>query len=69
MYRAIDAGMVRASVFPLAATLPPWPNLYGDASADVHPLREWIAQVWTDDTVAAAIEFATPSLPSPLGRC
>ncbi|WP_328869107.1 lantibiotic dehydratase [Streptomyces sp. NBC_00287] len=68
MYRAIDAGMVRASVFPLAATLPPWPNLYGDASADVHPLREWIAQVWTDDTVAAAIEFATPLLAKSVGQ-
>ncbi|MBB6421960.1 lantibiotic dehydratase [Streptomyces sp. AK010] len=54
--------MIRASVFPLAATLPPWPDLYGDASADVHRLQEWIAQVWTDDTVAAAIEVATPLL-------
>ncbi|MFI6008688.1 lantibiotic dehydratase [Streptomyces sp. NPDC051243] len=62
MYRAIDAGVIRASVFPLTATLPPWPDLYGDASADVHRLQEWIAQVWTDDTVAAAIEVATPLL-------
>ncbi|MFF5476720.1 lantibiotic dehydratase [Streptomyces sp. NPDC012935] len=53
--------MIRASVFPLAATLPPWPGLYGDA-ADTHRLDEWIAQVWTDDTVAPAIEVATPLL-------
>ncbi|MDX3841252.1 lantibiotic dehydratase [Streptomyces europaeiscabiei] len=62
MYGAIDAGLIRASVFPLAATLPPWPDLYGDASAGVHRLQEWIAQVWTDDTVATAIEVATPLL-------
>ncbi|MEU4043104.1 lantibiotic dehydratase [Streptomyces antibioticus] len=62
MYHAIDASLIRASVFPLAATLPPWPDLDGDAPADVERWRDWIAQVWADDTRAAAIEFAAPHL-------
>ncbi|KFF98219.1 bacteriocin biosynthesis protein [Streptomyces scabiei] len=62
MYHAIDASMIRASVFPLAATLPPWPDLDGDAPADIERRRDWIAQVWADDTRAAAIEFAAPLL-------
>ncbi|MDX3777508.1 lantibiotic dehydratase [Streptomyces sp. NPDC008313] len=62
MYHAIDASMIRASVFPLAATLPPWPDLDGNAPADVERQRDWIDQVWADDTRAAAIEFAAPHL-------
>ncbi|AWI32712.1 bacteriocin biosynthesis protein [Streptomyces tirandamycinicus] len=53
--------MIRASVFPLAAPLPPWPTLLGD-DADTDRLREWITQVWTDGNRAAAIEFAAPAL-------
>ncbi|MBR8642846.1 lantibiotic dehydratase [Streptomyces tuirus] len=48
-------------MFPLTTMLPPWPDLHGDA-ADTHRLQEWIAQVWADDTVATAIEVATPLL-------
>ncbi|MDX3588258.1 lantibiotic dehydratase [Streptomyces europaeiscabiei] len=62
MYRAIDASMIRASVFPLAATLPAWPDLDGEAPADVERWRNWIAQVWADDTRAASIDFAAPLL-------
>ncbi|MBC9730352.1 lantibiotic dehydratase [Streptomyces sp. TRM68367] len=54
--------MIRTSLFPLAATLPPWPDLDGDAPADVERWREWASQVWADDTRAAAIEFAAPLL-------
>lgn len=64
MYHAIDASMIRTSVFPLAATLPPWPDLDGETPADVERRRDWIAQVWADDTRAAAIEFAAPLLAS-----
>ncbi|PIM66211.1 bacteriocin biosynthesis protein [Streptomyces sp. JV178] len=56
--------MIRASVFPLAATLPPWPDLEGDTPADIERQRDWIDQVWADDTRAAAIEFAAPLLAS-----
>ncbi|WP_416979089.1 lantibiotic dehydratase [Streptomyces sp. T028] len=61
MYHAVDASMIRASVFPLAAPLPPWPSLDG-AGTDVDQRREWITQVWADDARAAAIEFAAPLL-------
>ncbi|MER7793582.1 lantibiotic dehydratase [Streptomyces sp. NPDC097640] len=62
MYHAIDASVIRASVFPLAATLPPWPDLDVDTPASVERQREWIAQVWADHTRATAIEFAAPLL-------
>lgn len=62
MYHAVDASMIRASVFPLAAPLPPWPSLVGGSSTDTDQWREWITQVWADDTRAAAIEFAAPLL-------
>ncbi|WP_406321907.1 lantibiotic dehydratase [Streptomyces sp. NBC_00519] len=62
MYRALDASMIRTSAFPLAAPLPPWPSLVGDTAADADRWRGWIAQVWADDTRAAAIEFAAPLL-------
>ncbi|MFF4693437.1 lantibiotic dehydratase [Streptomyces sp. NPDC001307] len=62
MYHAVDAGMIRASAFPLSATLPPWPDLDGDTAADAIRWKEWIARVWADDTRAAAIEVASPAL-------
>ncbi|WP_286249403.1 lantibiotic dehydratase [Streptomyces graminofaciens] len=62
MYHAVDAGMIRASVFPMAAPMPPWPTPVGEESADTDLWREWIAQVWVDDIRAAAIEFAAPRL-------
>ncbi|MBQ0984070.1 lantibiotic dehydratase [Streptomyces sp. F63] len=52
--------MIRASVFPPAATLPPCPDLHSDTAADVHRWREWGARVWAEDGVAAAIEVAAP---------
>ncbi|MFI1950270.1 lantibiotic dehydratase [Streptomyces xinghaiensis] len=60
MYHAVDAGLIRVSVFPPTAAQPPCPDLRGDTAADVHRWQEWIAQVWADDSVAAAIEVATP---------
>ncbi|TQE24324.1 lantibiotic dehydratase [Streptomyces ipomoeae] len=62
MYHAVDASLIRASVFPLTAPLPPWPDLNSDAPDDVERRREWINHVWADDTRAAAIEFAAPLL-------
>lgn len=68
MYHAVDASMIRTSVFPLAAPLPPWPSLAGDSSTDTDQWREWITQVWADDTRAAAIEFAAPHLADSVRR-
>ncbi|MFC7846310.1 lantibiotic dehydratase [Streptomyces sp. NPDC057382] len=62
MYHAVDASMIRASMFPLAAPLPPWPSLTGDSTNDTDQWREWISQVWVDATRAAAIELAAPHL-------
>ncbi|MER7497023.1 lantibiotic dehydratase [Streptomyces pharetrae] len=62
MYQAVDAGMIRASAFPLSATLPPWPDLDGDTAADASRWKTWIAQVWTDEARVAAIEVASPLL-------
>ncbi|TQE20741.1 bacteriocin biosynthesis protein [Streptomyces ipomoeae] len=49
-------------MFPMAATLPPWPTLVGNEPADTDRWRNWITQVWADDIRAAAIEFAAPRL-------
>ncbi|BCM65681.1 putative lantibiotic dehydratase [Streptomyces sp. EAS-AB2608] len=62
MYHAVDAGMIRTSAFPLSATLPPWPDLDGGSATDVSLWKEWITQVWADDTRAAAVEVASPLL-------
>ncbi|MCW8382368.1 lantibiotic dehydratase [Streptomyces justiciae] len=61
MYHAVDASMIRASVFSLSAPLPPWPSVDG-AGTETGQWREWITQVWADDTRVAAIEFAAPFL-------
>ncbi|MGW4730534.1 lantibiotic dehydratase [Streptomyces shenzhenensis] len=68
MYLAVDASMIRASVFPLAATLPPWPSLAGDSTIDIEQWREWISQAWVDDARRAAIEFAAPHLADSVRR-
>ncbi|WP_155059421.1 lantibiotic dehydratase [Streptomyces blattellae] len=69
MYHAIvDAGVIRVSAFSLTAPLPAWPDLYGDTAADVRSLQEWIAQVWADESVASAIEVATPVLAESVRR-
>ena len=44
MYHAVDASMIRASVFSLAAPLPPWPSL-DNASTDTDQWREWITHL------------------------
>src|SRR5690606_32643888 len=68
MYHAIDAGVIRVAAFSLTAPLPPWPDLHGDTAADVRPWLDWIAQVWADESVASAIEVATPVLAESVRR-
>lgn len=58
MYHALDAGMIRASVEPLAATLPSWPR----RSADTAQLRAWMEEVWANVSRAEAITHAAPVL-------
>ncbi|WP_063787088.1 lantibiotic dehydratase [Streptomyces sp. NBRC 110028] len=62
MYHAIDAVLIRAAAHPLAAELPPWPDLNGTTADDVDRWRKWIEQVWANETTAAATEFASPLL-------
>ncbi|UQA95712.1 lantibiotic dehydratase [Streptomyces halobius] len=64
MYHAADASMIRASVFPLTATLPSCPSPVDDAADDADNCRQWIAKVWADDARAGAIELAAPVLAS-----
>ncbi|WP_369165033.1 lantibiotic dehydratase [Streptomyces sp. AFD10] len=62
MYRAVDASMIRASMFPLAGMLPPCPAPVAGGATDAEDCRQWIKQVWADDTVVSAIELAAPVL-------
>jgi thiopeptide-type bacteriocin biosynthesis protein len=62
MYHAVDASMIRASAFSLSTTLPPWPDLDADPVTTTPRWKEWIAQVWADNTRAWAIETASPLL-------
>ncbi|MGW7352961.1 lantibiotic dehydratase [Streptomyces sp. NPDC054784] len=57
-YRSIDASMIRASVFPLAADVPAWP---GEA-AGIEEVRAWVAQAWADGRCAEAVSHASPGL-------
>ncbi|MER5210940.1 lantibiotic dehydratase [Streptomyces sp. NPDC002838] len=62
MYEAVDAGMIRASVFPLVASLPSCPAPAADPAVDAESCRRWIKQVWSDNDRASAIELAAPVL-------
>ncbi|GAA0906638.1 lantibiotic dehydratase [Streptomyces thermoalcalitolerans] len=62
MYHAVDAGMIRASAFAMTVPPPEWPDLDGGTDANVARWCEWIAQVWSDDATACAIEVASPAL-------
>ncbi|WP_237725581.1 lantibiotic dehydratase [Streptomyces sp. W007] len=62
MYQAVDASMIRTSVFPLVGLLPSCPAPVADGAADAESCRQWIKQVWADDTVVSAVEIAAPVL-------
>ncbi|MDV9172218.1 lantibiotic dehydratase [Streptomyces sp. W16] len=62
MYDAVDAVLIRATVRPLTAPQPPWPDLGGNASGDIERWREWIGEVWADEAIVAAIKVASPLL-------
>ncbi|MCZ4123664.1 lantibiotic dehydratase [Streptomyces sp. H39-S7] len=58
MYHALDAGIIRASVTPMAVTLPSWPG----ESAGRAQLGDWMGEVWADASRAEAISHAAPVL-------
>lgn len=68
MYHPVDAGMIRASVFPLAAPVPSWPAVSPDGSVDPTHSRAWVETVWADNARAAAIELAAPALAGGVSR-
>ncbi|MER5201373.1 lantibiotic dehydratase [Streptomyces sp. NPDC002755] len=68
MYHAVDAGMIRASVFPLPDPASSWPAMSPDGRIAPNRSRAWIETVWTDDARAAAIELAAPALADGISR-
>ncbi|WP_258052498.1 lantibiotic dehydratase [Streptomyces sp. Ru73] len=62
MYHVLDVGMIRVSAFPLTPSLPSCPAPISDTAADAENCRQWIGQVWRDDSRADAIELAAPVL-------
>lgn len=58
MYHALDAGMIRASLVPMAAAVPSWPADF----TDVALLRTWVAEVWADASRSEGITHAAPVL-------
>lgn len=62
MYRCADALLARAAAYPGGMDLPAWPDVTD--STDRHPeqWRDWLEQVWSRDSIAEAIEVASPVL-------
>ena len=60
LYKRIDAAMVRLPAHRLE--VPPWPDLSRDPSGDRDQWRAWLAQLWSNESVAEAIEVASPVL-------
>ncbi|MFV0131850.1 lantibiotic dehydratase [Streptomyces sp. HMX87] len=62
MYQHIDAAFLRAVAHPEGLRLPSWPDLTGDTRTDTDRWRDWLAQVWSQEGIAEAIEVASPVL-------
>jgi hypothetical protein len=62
MYQVVDAAIVRAATHLPAMKVLPWPDLTGDSPQHVPGWRSWLDGVWAHDTLAAAIEVASPVL-------
>jgi hypothetical protein len=61
-YRHAGAALVRATTHPDRLDLPGWPDLVGDADADVARWCVWLARVWALEDVRDAVEIASPVL-------
>ncbi|WP_051704175.1 lantibiotic dehydratase [Glycomyces sp. NRRL B-16210] len=62
MFRAVDAGLVRATARATAATLPSLPSPERADADAARAQREWIRLAWRDVGFAAAVEVASPAL-------
>ncbi|HUY48797.1 MAG TPA: lantibiotic dehydratase [Streptosporangiaceae bacterium] len=68
MYRVVDAVLVRAALHPAGMDLPAWPDLTGSTDEHVRQWRSWLDQVWSRDSLAEAIEVASPVLAREAGK-
>ncbi|MGH3809634.1 MAG: lantibiotic dehydratase, partial [Pseudonocardiaceae bacterium] len=62
MYRSIGAALVRGVSCPDDLVVAPWPDVSGDIQVDAQRWRRWMMQVWAHQTVAEAVEVASPGL-------
>ncbi|WP_232792515.1 lantibiotic dehydratase [Actinacidiphila yeochonensis] len=58
MYQALDTGVIRSALVPLADPLPSWPGDFTDSAR----LRRWMGEVWAERRRAEAISHAAPIL-------
>ncbi|MFE0580760.1 lantibiotic dehydratase [Streptomyces sp. NPDC058874] len=68
MYQVVDASMIRASAFPLSASLAHCPAAVADPVVDAENCRQWIELVWSDKPRASAVELAAPELAATIRR-
>ncbi len=61
-HRSVDAALVRVAANLVTGSLPPWPDVTGDTIGHVQQWRDWLGHVWKQDSVAEAIEVASPVL-------
>lgn len=62
MFRAVDAGLLRASVHSATFLPEPPPDLHSDNEASAQGQQAWIAAAWAHPAFAAAVEVASPDL-------
>lgn len=62
MYRVVDAAVVRAATHLSMMDIAPWPDLTSDTNEHVGRWCSWLEQVWAQETIAAAVEVASPEL-------
>jgi lantibiotic biosynthesis protein len=62
LYRCVDALLVRAAAHPGGMDLPAWPDVTGSTDRHLEQWRDWLEQVWSRDSIAEAIEVASPVL-------
>jgi thiopeptide-type bacteriocin biosynthesis protein len=64
-YQHLDAAMIRFAAQTRSAASAAWPFLEGDHAVELW--CRWLAQVWAEPAVAAAVEVASPVLASHIG--
>lgn len=68
MYRALDAALVRAAAHAGDIDLPTWPDITGGVPINLESCRDWLRQVWSDESYADAIAVASPVLARQVSR-